>query len=90
VQVKGSAYFVVLPKRSTNSSEFQTNSTEILLALQLQVTCLQFERPNLTAPEEQSRKCGCSRLRRICVPKQTTECFRVRKQSIAREFEAGN
>src|SRR5467141_1193352 len=32
----------------------------------------------------------CSRLRQMCVPQQSTECVHVRKQSIAREFEAGN
>src|ERR1700730_15422597 len=73
-----------------NSSELQTKRTEILLPLQLPVTCPPVRTAKPHSPEEQSRKCGCSRLRRMCVPKQSTECVRVRKQSIAREFEAGN
>ena len=55
-----------------------------------QSRALQFERPNLIAQKRQSRKRACSRWRRMRVPKQSTECVRVRKQSIAREFEAGN
>ncbi len=74
----------------TNSSELQTNTAEILLALQLLITCPPVRTAKPHSPEEQSRKCWCSRLRRMCVAKQSTECVRVRKQSIAREFEADN
>ena len=42
----------------TNSSEFQTNRTETLLALQLQVTCPPFEGPKLVAQKSSHGSVG--------------------------------